>query len=66
MYEARGRFEWNQTSHLIAAVFGIMHDPKKGKAPSPDDFNPYSRKAERKKQVTQVPVSFLKEVFVKK
>ncbi len=66
MYEARGRFEWNQTSHLIAAVLGIVHDPKKGKAPVPDDFNPYSQKAKKKNQVAQVPVSFLKEVFVKK
>ena len=44
MSEARGEFEWQQTSSLMAIVANIMRDPKKGKAVSPDDFNPYSQK----------------------
>ena len=42
MVEGRGRFEWNQTSALMALAVNLMCDPKKGKAVSPSDFNPFA------------------------
>lgn len=66
MSEARGEFEWQQTSSLMAIVANIMRDPKKGKAVSPDDFNPYSQKKKKHSQaVPIVPIDVLKQIFVK-
>ena len=42
MVEGRGRFEWNRTSALMALAVNLMRDPKKGKAVSPSDFNPFA------------------------
>lgn len=42
MVEGRGRFEWNQTSALMALAVNLMRDPKRGKAVSPNDFNPFA------------------------
>lgn len=39
-----------------------MHDPKKGKPPTPDQFNPYNEKVYAKQNV---PLTFLKSVFCK-
>ena len=64
MYEARGRFEWDQTSMLIAVVINMMRDPKKNKPVTPPEFNPFRLK--KKKQVVQkAPISVLKELFVR-
>jgi hypothetical protein len=63
MYEARGRFEWEQTSAILVAIMGIMHDPKKGKLPSPNELNPFINKKEFSK--TKASVSILKDIFVK-
>jgi len=60
--EARGRFEWEQTASLMALVVNLVRDPKKSKPAKSSDFNPYNRKS---KPVIKVPLSFLKEVFVK-
>jgi hypothetical protein len=62
MSEARGRFEWEQTSSLMALVVNLTRDPKKSKAAKPADFNPYYIKP---KVVTKVPLSILKDVFVR-
>ena len=64
MVRARGRFEWNQTSLLVAAVINIMRDPKKGKPATPDMFNPFALK-EKKKPTATVPITVLKDVFVR-
>ena len=42
MVEGRGLFEWNQTASLMALACNLMRDPKKGKAASPNDFNPFA------------------------
>jgi len=60
MAEGRGKFEWGQTSCMMALIANIMRDPKKSKALTPADFNPYN---EKKKQDVVVPVSFLKELW---
>jgi len=63
MVEARGLFEWGQTSALLATVINIMRDPKKGKPVTPEMFNPFISKP---KVIPKVPVSVLKDIFVKK
>ena len=42
MVEGRGRFEWSRTAALMALACNLMRDPRKGKAVSPDDFNPFA------------------------
>jgi hypothetical protein len=64
MVEARGRFEWNQTSALLATVINIMRDPKKSKAITPDELNPYHVK-QKPKNIPKVPITVLKDLFVK-
>ena len=47
MVEGRGRFEWNRTASLMALAVNLMRDPKKGKAVSPNDFNPFAEKPKK-------------------
>lgn len=66
MSDARGMFDWNQTSCLLAVISGIMHDPKKGKAPTPDDFNPYASHYRNKNVHKQkAPLTVLRDIFCK-
>lgn len=60
--DARGRFEWEQTSSLMALVVNLVRDPKKSKPSKAEDFNPYLI---RQQKVTKAPLSILKDVFVK-
>lgn len=45
MVEGRGKFEWSRTASLMALAVNLMRDPRKGKAASPTDFNPFAQKA---------------------
>lgn len=62
MAEARGRFEWNQTSALLALMVNLVRDPRRGSPARPSDFNPFAERP-------PVPVlrgrdlSILKDVF---
>lgn len=62
MAESRGRFEWAQTSCLMALVANIMRDPKKSKAVEPSDFNPYSH---HEKPVVKAPLTILRDIWCK-
>ena len=42
MVEGRGKFEWAQTSALMAIIANIVRDPKRGKPISPATFNPFA------------------------
>ena len=44
MVEGRGKFEWSQTASLMALAANLVRDPKKGKAASPADFNPFAQR----------------------
>ena len=63
MADARGKFEWEQTASLMALIVNLVRDPQKSKPVKPDVFNPYSQKEQK---ITKVPLSILKDVFVKK
>ena len=47
MVEGKGKFDWAQTSSLMALAVNLMRDPKKGKAVSPNDFNPFAEKPQK-------------------
>ncbi len=62
--DARGRFEWEQTSAQMALLVNMFRDQKKSKPVKAADFNPYYR--QNKEQVMMhVPVSVLKDVLMK-
>ena len=44
--EGRGRSEWSHTSSILAMLANTHRDPKKGRALTPADFDPY-RTADR-------------------
>jgi len=60
--DARGKFEWEQTAGLMALIVNLVRNPKKSKPAKSTDFNPYAVKP---KAIVKVPLSVLKEVFVK-
>ncbi len=64
MAETRGRAEWGRTSALLALIANANRDPRRTKAFSPDDFNPYAR-ADRE-GVLKAGIGALKAVFVDK
>jgi hypothetical protein len=47
MVEGRGKFEWAQTSALMALIANIVRDPKRGKPMSPATFNPFAPQAKK-------------------
>ena len=63
--EARGRFEWEQTSAQMALIVNLFRDPKKSKPVKAEEFNPY-RVETRNQEIQHVPLSVLKDVFVRK
>ncbi len=62
MVKARGEFEWEQTSSLMALVINVIRNPKKSKPTNPNDLNPYKTK---EKSLPIVPLSILKEIWCK-
>ena len=66
MVEGRGKFEWSQTASLMALAVNLMRDPKKGKAASPADFNPFAPKPpvpvlKGKEMLAALKAAFIKE-----
>lgn len=65
MADGRGRLEWEQTSWILSFLFNANRDPKKEKALPPSAFNPYETESTGKSEPIKVPLSVLKDVFVK-
>ena len=49
----------------MALIVNLLRDPKKSKPVKAEDFNPY-RARSRDNFIPNVPVSVLKDIFVKK
>lgn len=64
MAEGRGREHWAHTSALLALLANVHRDPKKHRAFSPADFNPYEALERRKPAAKTKDLSILKTVFV--
>ena len=63
--DARGRFEWEQTSAQMALIVNLLRDPKKSQPVKAEDFNPYRMQA-KDRFIPNAPLSVLKDVFVRK
>ena len=64
MAEAKGKDNWQHTSTVLALLANINRDPKKQKAFTPDDFNPYRKEPEKKTILKGKDLRILKDVFV--
>ena len=62
MVEGRGKFE---TASLMALAVNLMRDPKKGKAVSPSDFNPFAPKPPVPILKGKEMLAALKSAFIK-
>ena len=65
MVEGRGRFEWSQTASLMALAANLVRDPKKGKAASPADFNPFAQRPPKPVLRGKEMLAALKAAFVR-
>ena len=61
MADGRGKMEWALTSNLMAMIVNVMRDPKKSKAASASEFNPY----QQKKHAGKAPLSILRDIWCK-
>ena len=66
MVEGKGRFDWAQTSSLMALAVNLMRDPRKGKAVSPNDFNPFAEKPQKIVLKGAEMLDALKAAFIRK
>jgi hypothetical protein len=65
MVEGRGKFEWSQTASLMALAANLVRDPKKGKAASPADFNPFAQRPPKLVLKGKEMLAALKAAFVR-
>ena len=65
MVEGRGKFEWSQTASLMALAANLVRDPKKGKAASPADFNPFAHRPPKPVLKGKEMLAVLKAAFVR-
>ena len=63
--EGRGKFEWSQTASLMALAANLVRDPKKGKAASPADFNPFAQRPPKPVLKGKEMLAALKAAFVR-
>ena len=65
MVEGRGKFEWSQTASLMALAANLVRDPKKGKAASPADVNPFAQRPPKPVLKGKEMLAALKAAFVR-
>ena len=65
MVEGRGKFEWSQTASLMALAANLVRDPKKGKAATPADFNPFAQRPPKPVLRGKEMLAALKAAFVR-
>ena len=65
MVAGRGKFEWSQTASLMALAANLVRDPKKGKAASPADFNPFAQRPPKPVLKGKEMLAALKAAFVR-
>ena len=68
MAEGRDRQMWAHTSSVLALLWNVNRDPKKSRARSPAEFNPYvprSARSGRGIPVTAGNIRLLKDIFIR-
>ncbi len=63
MADAKGRDEWSRTASLLALIANAHRDPKRARAFTPSDFNPFVETGQSTGKVRDL--SILKDVFVR-
>lgn len=65
MAESRGKFEWSQTSSLLALLANAHRNAKKHPTPfKPNDFDPFAVEQVEKPKVMLKDIRVLKRLFV--
>lgn len=65
MVEGRGKFEWSQTASLMALAANLVRDPRKGRAATPSDFNPFAPRPPTPVLKGKEMLAALKAAFIK-
>lgn len=65
MVEGRGKFEWSQTASLMALAANLVRDPRKGRAATPSDFNPFVSRPPTPVLKGKEMLAALKAAFIK-
>ena len=63
MAEGHGREQWNHTSSLMWIIAMVNRDPKKGRKPKPEHFNPYAGKRRRPKEASREELAMLRQAL---
>jgi hypothetical protein len=68
MSDSRCRFEWSQTSSVLAMLANVNRDPKKTKPFYPADFDPYTAKRQKSNAVvvTKENIEAMRNAFLGK
>jgi hypothetical protein len=61
--EMRDRMEWNRVSALMALLCNINRDPKHSSVAFPSEFNPYTAKESKRKNVVEVKDAESRDLF---
>lgn len=64
MAEGHGRDEWSRMSVLCALIGNVHRDPKKGRALTVADFDPFSQEPNEVVEVNRENIGTLKEAFL--
>ena len=66
MVEGKGRFEWNRTASQMALSVNLARTSRKGRAASPNDFNPFAPHPPKTVLKGKAMLAALKAAFIKK
>lgn len=64
MVDGHGRDAWGHTSCLLSLTANCHRDPKKGRASTPQDWNPHSIRDKKDAPVEITELKDLKHLFV--
>lgn len=60
MSEGRSRERWTHTSMVLSLIANVNRDPKKGRAFTPSDFDPWATADRRSQVVTKDDLTMLR------
>ncbi len=64
MAEAKSRDNWNHTASILALIINVNRDPKKHRAVSPKQLNPYEQRSGKKD--TKLAFKYMKALWCEK
>ena len=64
MWEGKERADWSRISAVLALTVNVNRDPKKGRAATPADFDPFAQRQEVSEKPLPIGIGVLKDVFI--